>query len=173
VPDAVDEVDFGTLYERHADDVLRFALYLAGERAEAEDIAAETFARAWVAREEIRVGTVKAYLLMIARNLYRSSKRRGLRPSVVDEHVPDPGAAPEAGAHARGELERVLAAVQRLPELDRAALLMRAQGELSYEAIAAALDLSVAATRVKVHRARLKLSELVPEEGKKTHEHHA
>jgi RNA polymerase sigma-70 factor (ECF subfamily) len=62
--------------------------------------------------------------------------------------------------------------MQRLPELDRAALLMRAQGELSYEAIAAALGLSTVAARVKVHRARLELSEL--QEGKGTiHVHHA
>jgi RNA polymerase sigma-70 factor (ECF subfamily) len=54
----------------------------------------------------------------------------------------------------------VLSWMQRLPEIDRAALVMRAQGELSYEAIAAALGLSVPAARVKVHRARLKLEEL-------------
>jgi hypothetical protein len=103
----VDAVDFGSLYERHSGDVLRFALYLTGERAEAEDVTSETFARAWTVREEIRVGTVKAYLFMIARNLVRDERRRA-RPSVLEEHEPD-----------------------------RAALLMRAQGELSYEAIAA------------------------------------
>jgi RNA polymerase sigma-70 factor (ECF subfamily) len=49
--------------------------------------------------------------------------------------------------------------LQRLAEVDRAALLMRAQGELSYEQIAAALGISVVAARVKVHRARLELLE--------------
>ena len=61
--------DFGAVYERYADDVLRFALYLTGDRAEAEEIASETFVRAWLASGEIRVETVKAYLLSIARNL--------------------------------------------------------------------------------------------------------
>jgi len=42
--------------------------------------------------------------------------------------------------------------------VDRAALLMRAVGQLSYEETAAALGLSVGATRVRVHRARAKLA---------------
>jgi RNA polymerase sigma-70 factor (ECF subfamily) len=47
--------------------------------------------------------------------------------------------------------------MQRLPEIDRAALLMRAQDQMSYEEISHALNLSVSAAKVKIHRARLKL----------------
>src|SRR5512133_3852337 len=61
--------NFGGLFERYWPDVFRFAVYLTGNRADAEDVASETFARAWAAPGEIRVGTVKAYLFMIARNL--------------------------------------------------------------------------------------------------------
>jgi hypothetical protein len=76
----MDEIDFGTLYQRHADGVFRFALFLTGNRAEAEDVAPETFVRAWMTREEIRVGTLKAYyLLMIARNLCRTWSRTGVQ----------------------------------------------------------------------------------------------
>jgi len=159
----VDAIDFGSLYQRHADDVFRFALYLTGHRAEAEDVASETFVRAWMTRDEIRVGTVKAYLLMIARNLCRTWKRTGVRATALDESTRDPAPGPAASALALDQLSVTLQRLQRLPELDRAALLMRAQGELSYEAIAAALGLSVVAARVKVHRARLALSELEQE----------
>jgi len=159
----MDEIDFGTLYERHAQDVFRFALYLTGNRAESEDVASETFVRAWMTREEIRVGTVKAYLLVIARNLCRTWSRTGLRPTPIDEHARDPRPGPAASASALDQLSATLARLQRLPELDRAALLMRAQSELSYEQIAAALGISVVAARVKVHRARLELSELEEE----------
>ena len=159
----MDEVDFVSLYEHHADDVFRFALYLTGNRAEAEDVASETFVRAWMTREEIRVGTVKAYLLMIARNLCRTWSRTGVRAAPLDEHARDPRPGPAASALALDQLSTTLVRLQRLPEIDRAALLMRAQGELSYEAIAAALGLSVVAARVKVHRARLELSELLQE----------
>ena len=82
----VDEPDFSVLYKRHARDVYRFSLYLSGDFALAEDLTAETFARAWVARERIRVGSVKAYLLMIARNLYRDVTRRRAESPTAGEY---------------------------------------------------------------------------------------
>jgi DNA-directed RNA polymerase specialized sigma24 family protein len=62
-----DATDFGSIYQRYAPDALRFTLYLCANRADAEDILSETFIRAWTSPAGIRVGTVKAYLLMIAR----------------------------------------------------------------------------------------------------------
>ena len=53
----------------------------------------------------------------------------------------------------------MLAALARLPEIDRAAVLMRADEGVPYEEIAAALGISTVAAKVKVHRARLKLAE--------------
>ena len=80
-------IDFAGLYERYAQDVYRFALYLCGDPVYAQDIAAETFVRAWVTPGEIRVGTVKAYLFMIARNLYRAGLRQDKRQSDLDRIV--------------------------------------------------------------------------------------
>jgi sigma-70-like protein len=48
---------FGELYARYAQDVYRFALYLSGDRHEAEDITSETFVRAWTATVPIRTWT--------------------------------------------------------------------------------------------------------------------
>jgi RNA polymerase sigma-70 factor (ECF subfamily) len=50
-----------------------------------------------------------------------------------------------------------MAALQELSEVDRAALLMRAQEEMPYEEIAQVLGLAVTTVKVKVHRARVKL----------------
>ena len=60
----------------------------------------------------------------------------------------------------KDELDRVLRALQEFPEVDRAALLMRADEGLPYEEIAVALHLPVATVKVKVHRARLKLAKI-------------
>ena len=68
------------LYERYAKDVYRFALYLSGEPADAEDITADTFVRLWTTPGEVRSATVKAYLFTIARHLYpagRASRSAG------------------------------------------------------------------------------------------------
>ena len=45
---------FRLIYERYYQDVLRFALFLTGDRVRAGDLAADTFVRAWMARDHIR-----------------------------------------------------------------------------------------------------------------------
>lgn len=150
--------EFEALYRRYAPDVFRFALYLSGDRALAEDIASETFVRVWTAHAEVRSATVKAYLFTIARRLFLDLRRRDGRYAPLEETRADTAPGPDAQAAARHELRAVLAALQELPEPDRAALLMRAQDGLPYEEIAATLGLSVAAAKVKVHRARVRLA---------------
>ena len=157
-------MDFDTLYERYARDVYRFALYLSGRSHEADDITAETFVRAWTSGQPIRVGTVKAYLFMIARNLYRAGLRERGRTAALDETMRDPRPGPETSAASRLTLEDVLARMQALPEIDRAVLLMRAHEDLSYEQIAAAVGISAGAAKVKVHRARARLAEMQAKE---------
>ena len=63
-------LEFSRLYATYGRDVFRFALFLSGDPALAEDIASETFIRAWAARERVDLATVKGYLFAIARNLF-------------------------------------------------------------------------------------------------------
>ncbi len=149
--------DFHSLYQRYAPQVRRFALFLCGDSALADDVTSETFVRAWTARGKIKEATVKAYLFTIARNLYRDHLRRNRRNTELDESLPDSRPGLAARTEYKEELEAVMAALRQLPEVDRAALLMRVQEEMSYEEIADALDLNLTTVKVKVHRARLKL----------------
>lgn len=158
-------IDFHTLYERYAPDVYRFALYLSGDAALADDITQEAFVRAWVMPGEVRGGTVKAYLLMIARNLYRAEGKRAARRVALPDALPDRKPGPEAVVGGRLELAAVLETLQALPEVDRAALLMHALDDMPHAEIAAVLGLSVAAVKVKVHRARIRLKRLREPEG--------
>jgi RNA polymerase sigma-70 factor (ECF subfamily) len=151
---------FGALYTKYAQDVYHFALYLSGERGEAEDITSETFVRAWVSSETIRVETVRGYLFTIARNLFLQGLRKKSRQVALDENLRDPRASPYAQAEQKAELRNVLAGLQKLPEIDRAALLMRAFDEMPYEEIARALGISLPAVKVKIHRARLALADI-------------
>ena len=150
-------VDFHSLFDRHAQDVYRFTLYLSGDPSLAEEITQEAFVRAWVTPGEISGGTVKAYLFTIARNLFLAERKRTARQVALDSNLTDPKAGPETLADGRIELDAALSALQTLPEIDRAALLMHAQDRLPYAAIAAALGLSTPAVKVRVHRARIKL----------------
>jgi RNA polymerase sigma-70 factor, ECF subfamily len=152
--------DFHALYTKYASDVYRFALYLCGDRAEAEDITSETFVRAWTSTEPIRVATVKGYLFTIARNLFLQGLRRRSRHVPLDQEMVDAGAGPHLRAEQESELKAVVARLQRLPEVDRAALVMRAVEEMPYDEIARALGISLSAAKVKIHRARLALAEI-------------
>ena len=156
-------MDFASLYRRHAGDVFRFAYYLSGNRAVAEDIAAETFARALTAADRLQTGTVKAYLLRIARNLFVDLTRRDARTAdlpTADAEPFDSAPDPETVASSRLELALTRQALAALSESERSALLMSALGGLSHEQIAAALDCSIPAVKLRIHRARLRLRQL-------------
>lgn len=149
--------DLRALYTAYAADVFRFALYLSGDRHDAEDLTSETFVRAWTSPEPIRTATVKGYLFTITRNLFLQGLRRKRRHVALDESVRDPRAGPPAQAERAAEFETAIAGLQTLPEADRSALLMRAVDGMPYEEISRALGISLAAVKVKIHRARLAL----------------
>jgi RNA polymerase sigma-70 factor, ECF subfamily len=151
---------FHDLYESYARDVYRFAVYLSGDPALADDITSETFIRVWSSPEPVRLATVKAYLLTIARNLWLTERRRRLCSQDLDDTIPDGRQSVLRQVEVKDELDRVLRALREIPEVDRAALLMRVDEGLPYEEVAAALGLPVATVKVKVHRARLKLAQI-------------
>jgi RNA polymerase sigma-70 factor (ECF subfamily) len=152
--------DFHDLYVRYAGDVYRFATYLSGDPAMADDITSETFLRAWTSSSPIKEATVKAYLFAIARHLYFGEARRQSRYESLPESIVSGAPSAADRVEHRAALARVLKAVAGLPAIDRAALLLRIRDGLSYEDIAAALELSLSSVKVKVHRARLKLAAL-------------
>jgi RNA polymerase sigma-70 factor, ECF subfamily len=150
--------DFSSLYKKYAPDVYRFALYLSGERGEAEEITSETFVRAWTSPESVKMATVKGYLFTIARNLFLQGLRRKSRHVGLDDELRDPQASPHEQAEQKEKLDSVLAELQKLPEASRAALLLHAVYGLPYDEIARVLDVSLPAVKVKIHRARLALA---------------
>jgi len=84
--------------------------------------------------------------------------RKSSKHDQLDEQLPDSQASPHVQAEQREELRAVLARLQELPEIDRAALLMRSLDGLACEEIAQSLGISLASVKVRIHRARLALS---------------
>jgi RNA polymerase sigma-70 factor (ECF subfamily) len=157
-------VTFDELYREHAPAVHRFAHVLSGRSSDADDITAETFVRAWTATGEIRLTTVRAYLLTIARNIFLQRSRTSRRTAPLEDvdSFASPEGGPERDAAGREELASVASAFRRLPEIDRSALGMRIDGA-SIEDIASSLAMSPIAIKVRIHRARLKLAALLSE----------
>jgi len=91
----------------------------------ADEITSDTFVRAWMAADRIRQPTVKGYLFTIARNAYTDLLRRAARQTQLDENMPDTRISAQTQMEQSAEVRAVLAALQRLPEMDRTVLLMR------------------------------------------------
>lgn len=154
----VDGRAFVVLFDRHYDAVFRYLARRIG-RDDAEDLAAETFERAFDARGRYRPETATAlpWLLGIAIRLLwhrrRDEDRRWRAYADVgrvgrgeDVDLPD--------ADGRDVDRRLAAAVAALAQGDRDALLLYAWGGLSYEEIAAALGIPTGTVRSRLHRAR-------------------
>lgn len=152
--------DISSLYQKYAPDVYRFALYLSGDRSEAEDITSETFVRAWTSPGSIEMATVKGYLFTIARNLFLQGLRKRSAHTGLAGELSDPRAGPFAQAEQKEKLASVFAGLAQLPESSRAALLMHSVDGMSYEEIARVLGISLSSVKVKIHRARLALAEM-------------
>lgn len=145
---------FEELYVAYSPDVYRFANWLSGNSADAEDITAETFTRAWMNFSIIRTETLKAYLFTIARNIHLETLRKRRDHNPLDDAYPDMQPGVEKSIEVKNEIDHIRDVLLSLPEVDRSAFVMRVQHDLPYEEIARVLLLSVGAVKVKVHRVR-------------------
>jgi RNA polymerase sigma-70 factor, ECF subfamily len=147
----------GQLFESLRPDLLRFAQWLARDRALAEDIVQESLLRAWRSREALKdPSAARAWLLTIVRReharLYER-KRLELVPldDVADSH---PGASLEEPG---SELFTLRQSIMRLPIEYREPLLLQVLGGFSTEEIARELSLTSTAVLTRLFRARNKL----------------
>ncbi len=151
--------NFHDLYQKYSQDIYRFAYWLCGNAQDAEDITSETFVRALTATGEIKTETVKGYLLTIARNLAYKKSNREKRFVPLDADLAESQIGPSQQMEYSDSFQTAARFMKTLPETDRTALALRLQDDISYEEIARILNISLAAAKVKVHRARLKLTE--------------
>jgi RNA polymerase sigma factor (sigma-70 family) len=145
---------FHEVYERHYPAVYRLALFLTGVPAQAEDLASETFVRAWSARHRIRYATVRAYLLTITRNLYRDQQRAGQTFVELSEQMSDREPPSDVRLEQGSVLREARTRLAHAAPGDRRALLLYAVGELSYIEIASRLGVSLNAVKARIARAR-------------------
>lgn len=159
---------FHELWEAHSRAVHRFALWLCGDSAMADDLTAEAFLRIWTSWDRVEFPTVRSYLFATARNLYLQQMRRRGKEAPLDVASIDRAVPVEAGVAAKQQLALTMQAMRQLPEIDRVSLLLRVQQELSYAEIAVLLAMPEATVRVKIHRARLRLAEYLKSKGNNT-----
>jgi len=168
------EAHFNLLVDRYTPLVYRVALGITGFHQEAQDIVQETFVKVFRHLDGFSSSkaSFRTWLLTIARNqsinVFHSLKRRTL--GFLNEQQSDAAAAhnesnlffnhprnPEDLLSLKEEFARVQAALQKLPERQRTALLLKTQEDMSYEEVAAVLQVSVSSVESLIFRARRKL----------------
>jgi len=150
---------FAEAAERHLDDVHAFLVYLTGDRSVAEELTAETFARAcerW-RRYDPRRGSARTWLCQLARSTaldhFRAEDRRRRREGRYALDVP------EAEEHGFGEgLSPALeTALSRLSAAEREVLALRVVLDLDGESASRVLGISTTACSTRLSRALQKL----------------
>lgn len=137
--------------------ITALAARMLGDAAEAEDVAQETFLRAWKQAPKWREGAARfdTWLHRVAMNLcYDRLRRRREQPMADPPDQVDPGAAPDRGLIAAEASRRVGAALQALPERQREALVLCHYQELGGAEAAEVMNVSVEALESLLSRGR-------------------
>ena len=156
---AGDERAFEALYDRHHRGILAFCRHMLGSAEEAEDAVQHTF----IAAHRDIVGSdkpiqLKAWLYTIARNRCLSVLRARKEERALDD-VPEPSVEGLATAvQRRQDLRDLLVDLQRLPEDQRAALVLSELGALSHDEIGATLGVRKDKVKALVFQARESLA---------------
>jgi len=145
------------LFESLRPDLLRFAHWLARDRAIAEDIVQEALLRAWRSRDSLKdAGAGRAWLLTIVRREHaRLYERKRLELVSLDEAIETQASAGDAQPDE--QLFALRHAIMRLPIEYREPLVLQVVGGFSTEEIARELALSPTAVLTRLFRARNKL----------------
>ncbi|MEV4623941.1 sigma-70 family RNA polymerase sigma factor [Asanoa sp. NPDC049573] len=154
-----DRAGFADFYQRSRDNCLRAVLAGTGERALAEDLVAEAFARAWAAWPKVsRHPAPAAWVVRTALNMRVSWWRRHRREVALDGH--DRVHHADEGLGVDGAL---LAAIRRLPRRQREVIVLRVWLDLDTRTVAEVLGISAATVAVHLSRATATLrAQFVP-----------
>ena len=162
----------------HLDAVYRFALRLTGSTDQAQDLTQETFLKAFRAWHQYTPGTrAKSWLFTICRNVFLRQWQRGQRHEEIVRELQDDGSTsgpvsvvnpiwsataesdPEGRFFRTLVEEEVLRHIDALPDRYRIVVQLSDMEELSYQEIAALLDIPVGTVKSRLFRGRRELQD--------------
>lgn len=153
---------FDALVRGYSGDLFRYAYWLCGEEALAQDLVQESFLRAWRSLDSLReTAAAKAWLITILRREHARLYERKT-PQFVDVDEVEVADVREAlTPEGLGEDALIRAAMLKLDAKYREPLLMQVLGGFSCEEIARELNISSAAVMTQLFRARQKLKAML------------
>jgi RNA polymerase sigma-70 factor (ECF subfamily) len=170
-----DRGGFDALVRKHQDRAYTYAYRLTRNTETAADVVAEAFLRIHNALGNFKgQSSFKTWLYRILTNCYLDLRKRerarphGSLDSMMDtaegemgQQIPDAGPTPEEQAQQRARGDAMQAALASMAEYQRAMIVMYHSEDMSYEEMAAALDLPVGTVKSRLNRARLNLRDLL------------
>jgi RNA polymerase sigma-70 factor (ECF subfamily) len=147
----------------HSAKVYRLAYRLTGNKYDAEDLTQEVFVRVFRSLENFKPGTLDGWLHRITTNLFLDQARRKSRirfDALADDaesRLPGREPGPEQSFEFNNLDVDVHAALEELPPDFRAAVVLCDIEGLTYEEIAATLNIKLGTVRSRIHRGRAQL----------------
>jgi RNA polymerase sigma-70 factor (ECF subfamily) len=160
---------FQELYQAHSGPVFNFLLRMGWDRVAAEDCLQEVFIAVWKAAKTWEpTAQVNTWIFKIARNIWINEGRRARRRPALfsgvegDDEAPAPefedkGIGPDEAALGVEAREAVRRAVDRLPEHERAVVLLSEFEGLKYAEIGEILDIPVGTVKSRMSSASERL----------------
>jgi RNA polymerase sigma-70 factor (ECF subfamily) len=150
--------------------VFTFAHYFLACREEAEDVTQEVLIKLWRRGGRVVEEKREAWLLRVTRNacIDRLRRRRTTR-NIFDEDADEARAAspwpdPEREVQGRELSRKLVEGIKRLHESYRTAVILREIQGLTYQEMADVLGVSVSVIKVRLHRGRRRLREMLVED---------
>jgi RNA polymerase sigma-70 factor, ECF subfamily len=170
-----DREAFDTLVRKHEAKAYQYAYRLTRNQDEASDIVAEAFVRVYNAihnfKSQAAFGT---WLFRILTNCFLDLKKKeknrpttSLESSIqtsdglLERQIEDPKPSPLEQTFVSERSQRIADALKQVPEYQRSMILMYHAEQMSYEDIAAALDLPIGTVKSRLNRARIALREIL------------
>lgn len=154
------EIDWEQLFNEEFPRVYNYLRYRTTSDVIAEDLAAETFARAWHSRNQYKsdLAAFSTWLFTIARNLAIDHLRRS-RPQVALEAVPEPVDDQRVEDHVQrhDNAKRLATLLSQLPQREAEIIALRYGADMPYRQIAKVLQLTSVNVRVILYRTVRKL----------------
>ncbi len=163
---------FKYLENRYKDRIFSYALWMVKNRHDAEDITQEILIKIWEHGHEIKLSSIKAWIMRATYNLCidyirkRSVKFKYTKQFDEEDalyELSDPEKTSDPGAETSQVIinEELEEAIEKLPELQKKIIIMYEIQELKYREISDILDIPINSVKVNIFRARKTLQKLL------------
>lgn len=152
---------YQAFYQKYKEKLFSYLMRMTGDYFLSSDILQESFTK-FLEHYGADNGSV-SLLYAIARNSFLDNKRKQRRMDPLEEEMLQAPEDQEGLCMIREEYRLVMKCLQHLNKDERELISLAADGDLNYRQIARITGLSEANVKVKIHRSRLKIREMLQE----------